>query len=154
MRLLKITFFLFCIAFLSGFDQQDNMLPSLKDINGNVIDLQQHRGKWIVISYWAGWCPACVREMPELTAFHAAHYPKEAIVLGIHYDTSSPEKLRKLVQKLKINFPVFTVIPPRQLGLMDVPGLPTIYLINPQGEVDKMLVGSQTRKSLEAEMNL
>jgi thiol-disulfide isomerase/thioredoxin len=43
---------------------------TLKDLEGNDITLHEYRGRVVVLSFWATWCPACRAEMPSLEALH------------------------------------------------------------------------------------
>lgn len=36
----------------------------LKDISGETHYLKQYQGKWVVVNYWATWCPPCLEEVP------------------------------------------------------------------------------------------
>src|SRR5690606_22192044 len=39
-------------------------------VTGAPYDLAAHRGKWVVVNFWATWCKPCLHEMPELSALH------------------------------------------------------------------------------------
>jgi len=41
-----------------------------KTMDGQTVKLSDYRGKWVVVNYWATWCPPCLVEMPELSFFH------------------------------------------------------------------------------------
>jgi len=41
----------------------------LTAVDGSQANLEQYEGKWVVVNYWATWCPPCIVEMPELQSF-------------------------------------------------------------------------------------
>ncbi|HTN95110.1 MAG TPA: TlpA disulfide reductase family protein [Gallionella sp.] len=62
---------------------------SLTDMHGKVHRLADYRGKWVLVSYWASWCPPCLDEIPELVSLHNAHHGKDLVVIGIAIDSGS-----------------------------------------------------------------
>jgi len=118
----------------------------LEDINGVKHHLSDYRGKWVVVNYWATWCPPCLDEIPELVDFHEQHKDTDAVVLGISFEDVSVKKLRRFVDEYFINYPVLRSKPGPSGELGDIPGLPTTYLISPEGEIIARQVGSVTAK--------
>lgn len=121
----------------------------LSDVNGNQANLSSFKGKWVVVNYWATWCPPCIVEMPELQSFHDAHAGKDALVIGINTEHIGKRKLLAFLEDYFITYPVFTAKPMQKSELGLIPGLPTTFLVSPEGEVVARQVGPVTRDMIE-----
>jgi peroxiredoxin len=123
---------------------------TLEDIQGKTHRLADYRGKWVLVNYWATWCPPCLDEIPELISLHNAHHDKDLLVIGIAMDSGSRNKVANFVEAHGMNYPV--VMGDRkvtaQIGAVDA--LPVSYLYNPQGELVSYQTGEVTRASVEA----
>jgi peroxiredoxin len=122
---------------------------TLPDLDGNQRSLSEFRGKWVVVNYWATWCPPCREEMPELEVFHNAHKDVDAVVLGVNMESVSTERLRQFLEEQFISFPVWRDTPRPRTELGSIPGLPTSYMVSPEGEPVARQVGPLTRQQLE-----
>jgi len=121
----------------------------LTDVHGNQVNLSSYQGKWLVVNYWATWCPPCIIEMPELQSFHDEHVDKDAIVIGINSELIGKQRLQEFLQDYFITYPVFVSKPTQQSELGLIPGLPTTFLVTPTGEVVARQVGPVTRDMIE-----
>lgn len=125
--------------------------PTLKvaTLDGKTFDLAAQRGKWVIVNYWATWCVPCIKEMPDISRFVAAH--KNVVAIGLAYEDSEPADIKAFLAKHPVAYPIAQVSldqPPKDF---DEPrGLPTTYLISPDGKVAKHIVGPVTEASLEA----
>ena len=68
MRLLAILTTAVC--FLAGAAVAEPVDYSLPDMSGKTRSLEDYRGKWVIVNYWATWCPPCQEEIPDLVDFH------------------------------------------------------------------------------------
>jgi len=59
-----------------------------KDPQGNTIELANYvgKGKYVLLDFWASWCPDCRKEMPELVELYAAYKDKNFEIVGYSLD--------------------------------------------------------------------
>ncbi len=118
-------------------------------LEGNRGHFSDFRGQWVLVNYWAEWCPPCREEIPELNAFHARYSDSDAVVLGMHFDQPPVEKLAGWARDFDIRFPVLLAHPDSLTGGLRPGVMPTTYVINPQGKMVKSLVGPQTVETID-----
>jgi peroxiredoxin len=143
------TSFLFCLCWLSLQVSAEPVDFELQGLDGKTYRLSDYRGKWVLVNYWATWCPPCREELPELEVFHANHKDKDAVVLGVAMERIQKEQLQKFVDEQFLSYPILMMRPAASTELGRVPGLPTSYLIDPQGVPAARQVGPITLKDLE-----
>jgi thiol-disulfide isomerase/thioredoxin len=114
---------------------------TLPDVDGVEHHLSDYRGKWVLVNYWATWCPPCLKEIPDLVEFYERHKDKDAVVLGIDFEEISTHSLRYWVDSLHITYPVLRAPASEQPAFGPLTVLPTSYLVNPEGEVVARNVG-------------
>ncbi|MGB7932523.1 MAG: TlpA disulfide reductase family protein [Gammaproteobacteria bacterium] len=123
---------------------------TLNDVDGKPRSLSEFRGKWVIVNYWATWCPPCLDEIPDLIEFHEKHKDKDAVVLGIDFEEADREHLLEFVDQHFMTYPVLSMDPVPLTPLGPVLGLPTTYIISPQGEPVARQVGPITGAAIEA----
>lgn len=121
----------------------------LKKMNGDIDLLSKYKGKWVIVNYWATWCPPCIEEMPELQAFHDDHKDTDAVVIGINSEDVSNEKLSNFLEDYFITYPSYVSKPAYNTALGKLPGLPTTFVISPKGNIAARQVGGVTKKMIE-----
>lgn len=147
-------YFVLLILLLSGLPAYAEKVDfSLPDVNGVVHTLAEYRGKWVLVNYWATWCPPCLEEIPELVHFHEDHKEKDAIVLGVNYEKIDNKKLKLFIEENFVVYPVLTTEPGPKSVFGPISGLPTSFLISPEGELVAEQVGPVTVKSIEKFIN-
>ena len=122
---------------------------NLNGVDGSIHKLSDFKGNWLVVNYWATWCPPCIEEMPELQSFHDDYEKRGAMVIGINTELVGQDQLLGFLDDYFITYPVYTSKPLQESALGIIPGLPTTFLVSPQGDVVARQVGSVTREMLE-----
>lgn len=119
--------------------------------DGRVIDLQSHVGKVVLLNFWATWCAPCLNEMPVFEAWQQEYALQGFEIIGISMD-DDPRAAQKLVDKLKIDYPV--VMGDAKLGerFGGVLGLPKTFLIGRDGKVIAEFKGETDLKAMEAQV--
>ena len=122
---------------------------ALPDLDGRPQSLDQYRGKWVIVNYWATWCGTCRKELPDLIALHEKHRDGDIVVVGINFEAIDPAALKDFVAKQNIPYAVLRSEPVRKTPLGPVPALPTTYIIDPTGKTVAGEVGLVSRQELE-----
>lgn len=121
----------------------------MKDIVGKEHRLSDYQGKWVLVNYWATWCPACLDEMPDFISLHEQHKTKDLVVLGIAVDYKSEREVRHFVDDMLVSYPIILGTPKifAQFGSPQI--LPTTFIYNPQGKLVKVKRGALSKQSVE-----
>ena len=140
----KYFFLTYLILILSSCSEPDYRLE-----DGSSGKLDDFLGRWLIVNYWADWCPPCIKEMPELENFYNDNEDR-ALVLTYNFDRLEGEELQSQIIRFKVNVPSILTDPGILFGWEAPPSLPATYIINPEGILIHTLIGPQTQESLEA----
>lgn len=117
------------------------------DSTGKKLTLSDYKGKWVLINFWATWCPPCLKEIPDLVSLYESR--KDVVIIGIAMDYQNPKTVMKFADSLSISYPI--VLGDRKIAAQigPVSMLPTTYLFDPAGQPAAYKVGLISRESLE-----
>ena len=124
-----------------------------KDLHGRTLDLAHYRGKVVLLNFWATWCAPCQVEMPTFATWQRRYGPQGLQVVGISMNEDSAP-VRRLVARLKLDYPV--AMGSAQLGERygGVLGLPLTYLIDRHGTVRARFQGETDPAAIEKQLRL
>lgn len=122
---------------------------AFKDTRGQLQRLSDYRGKWVLVNFWATWCPPCLDEIPDLIALHNAHKDTDLVVLGIALDYASPKGVTDFAAKHAISYPIILGDHKMAAQVGYVESLPTTILFDPAGKPVGHQEGAVTRAIVE-----
>lgn len=141
-KMLKKLLFVLFLVTLQSCEQQTGFTL----LNGDKKRLSDYQGQWLLVNFWAEWCPPCLKEIPELNALQ-----QEGVkVVAVSYDKLPNSTLLKQKEKYDIRYSVVATEPMPYLPMSKPQGLPANYLFTPSGEMIGPLLGKQDKESIMA----
>ncbi len=118
-------------------------------LGGAPFRLAALRGRWVIVNFFASWCPPCQQEQPEFIAFAYAHRsPGDAALVGVVFDDSA-STARGFMRSTGASWPA-VVDPGGQIALdYGVRGPPETFFVSPDGTVVAHFDGPMTEASLD-----
>lgn len=107
------------------------------------VGLNNYKGQFLLVNFWATWCTPCIREMPSLDRLAKKMAGKNLVVLAVSEDDDSPAQIKIFVDKLNLKS-LNILYDTQQLGSRDfmLRGVPSTFLISPKGKILAKLEGS------------
>jgi len=121
----------------------------LKTTTGEPFALSSLRGRVVLLNVWSTWCIPCRKEIPVLNALQNDYEAKGLTVVGISWDDTSDDIKRFQKEKLAQNYSILLQGKSLQSNFGGLNGLPATYLIDRQGQIRHVLLGTNDRATLE-----
>lgn len=129
------------------------MAPSfaVTDLQGQKINLDDFRGKVVMLDFWATWCGPCRMEIPGFVQLQQQYGPRGFQIIGISMD-DGPQPVREFYKEFHMNYPV--AMGNQKLGELygGIIGLPTTFLIGRDGRIYDKIPGAVEKDLIEAEV--
>lgn len=150
----KINFFLlllFCSTLLTLSNctaQEKSILPksgidqgqlatdfTLNDLSGKKVTLTSFKNKkTVILSFWATWCPYCVREVPKLKELHSKFSNRGLEIISINIAANDPiSRVIEFQKKQKLPYSVLYDKDQTVSSTYAVSGIPVTLIIDPDG---------------------
>jgi len=117
-------------------------------MDGQTFDIDDHRGQWVLVNFFATWCPPCVKEHPELISFSERNAGSVQVV-SVAFDESDLRDAERFFAEKGGDWPVITSETRRASLDYRVKKLPESFLVDPSGVVVEKINGGVTVAQLE-----
>jgi peroxiredoxin len=123
----------------------------LTDMEGKKHKLSEYEGQGVFLNFWGTWCKPCEKEMPYMNNQYKQFKDQGVQVLAVNV-SESEFLVNRFVSKHNLEFPIVIDKNGEVLNAYGVDPLPTTFLINPDGEVVKVITGTMTEEDIKEHM--
>ena len=153
MRLLIIFFFLLSNAFANDVPNIKNIVinKELKTYNNlvfldskqEIVELNNYKGKLVILNFWATWCAPCKKEMPSLDSLKSNKVLDNLEIFPINIGKDNFKKSQKFFSELKIkNLEIYFDSPITLTKELSLRGVPTTIIFKRRGQEFARIIGS------------
>lgn len=163
MRLLTVLFLTFLFSFSAFAQSNKNSKPLAENFTATALDgknfnLDEQRGKVVLITFWSTRCPICAAEIPKLNNLAASYKDKDVVFLGLTLEND--QKVKNYLKKKPFNFNLL----PNSFGILlkyadkdgdgkISMGYPAHFLINKKGEIELKTNGFDKTAMLDKQIS-
>ena len=135
----------------SNFIGQTAMDFQVKDLNGQLLSIDQFRGKVVLLDFWATWCGPCIQEMPNVKQTYAKYKNQNFEIIGISLDRSKAP-LESYIEKEGIRWPNYYDSTRQVSNMYQVRFIPSTFLIDGDGVIRKTNLRGSALESAVAQL--
>lgn len=125
---------------------QETVTFTLPNIDGTTFNLSEHKGKKVILNFWATWCPPCIAEIPHLIELQNKN--DNVLIVGIALDTDQ-SKVPPFVAKKNINYPTLYGNAEFTEYFGGINSIPETIILNEDHKIINRVVGYHTLKEFE-----
>jgi len=122
---------------------------ALKDLNRNLVNLEDFRGKVILLNFWATWCVPCLVEMPSMEKLYKEFRNNDFTILAVDMQ-EDPETVKMFKARFKLSFPILLDEEGVVASYYGVTGIPATYFIDREGYLYAAAMGARDWASEDA----
>ncbi|MBU1027161.1 MAG: TlpA family protein disulfide reductase [Candidatus Margulisbacteria bacterium] len=115
---------------------------SLNDISDEAHSLSDYKGKWVLLNFWASWCPPCRAEMPSMQKMYDQSDKEIFELLAVNVG-QQPSVVTDFLEGKGYGFPVLLDENGRIAAQYGLRAFPTTFIIDPDGNIADKIVGAR-----------
>ena len=145
-----LPFVLLLMSFCTSSDKEEDYTANLLKVGtqapsfalatpqGDTTRLADLQGKYVVLDFWASWCPDCQKDAPNMVKAYNMFKDKGITFVGISFDTDK-EVWTKAISKYDIKYQQVSELKKWKETTVskayNIQWIPTMYLLDKQGKV-------------------
>ena len=134
----------------SVFPEPQQIPPiALSTPDGKALGVDAFKGKFVVLNFWATWCPPCRAEMPSMSELHAKYADKDLVVYAVSVQ-EDPGTVKNYLRDKQYAFPIVLDPDGAVSKLFVGSGIPTTYVLDREGRAIAGMVGGREWNTPEA----
>ncbi|MBI3812982.1 MAG: TlpA family protein disulfide reductase [Nitrospinae bacterium] len=139
----------------TGISHTEEKLPApdftLMTLDSKKVALKDLKGKYVFLNFWATWCGPCKEEMPSMERlYQRLKSKKNFTMLAVSIDKGGSKAVKRFMEEHKFTFTVLLDEDSGAAAEYGVMGIPSTYLIDPQGFIMNRAVGAREWDSEES----
>ena len=127
---------------------------TVKDVEDKVLQLEEYKGRWVILDFWGSWCSPCRQSNPHLVSIYKKYHKKGLEIIGLAL-SDTRDKSIKAMSEDGITWRNAVINEQEDEDAKNLPityritGVPTKVLINPDGVVEVIEVGVKEDSEIE-----
>lgn len=114
----------------------------IEKLEGGTTSLADHKGKLVLLHFWATWCMPCRVEMPSMESLWQQYKDEGLVILAASIDEGSKGRVEKYKQIFELSFPIMLDPESKVNDLYKVSNMPTSILIDAEGQIVSYVSGA------------
>ena len=127
-----------------------SIFPGTKTTADVSFDLQQYRGKVLLLDFWASWCVPCRRSFPWMNEMQEKYKAQGLVIVGVNMDADAADA-EQFLHEFPANFRIIEGANGELAKKFDVIAMPSSYVIDRNGEIVERHLGFKVKRKGEYE---
>ncbi|KPJ60120.1 MAG: hypothetical protein AMJ46_08200 [Latescibacteria bacterium DG_63] len=134
--------------------KQGNVAPdfALRSLDGQEVRLSEHRGKIVILDFWATWCKPCLLELPHFIELYKEFGGEDFEIIGVSLDRTGSRELAAFVKQWRIPYIIVMGNAEVVQSYGGIRGIPTTFVIDRQGNIFRKYVGYRKKEVFQRDI--